>query len=114
MGMRNVSCRWMAFGLALLLSWSTVGGEGPSKPRESREEALDRNTAQTSDAALLRSRGVKLDAAGLIAFLARRSAPSEDCARIGGLIKQLSHRSFARREAASRQLIDIGPASLEA
>jgi hypothetical protein len=65
------------------------------------------------DERILREAKVTPDAAGLLAFFRKRTLSDADRRGIADLIIQLGHRSFARRESASRKLESWGPPALQ-
>ncbi len=66
-----------------------------------------------ADAAYLRERGVKTDAASLIELLRLQSRATPDARALDALIGSLGDASFAKREWATRQLMYAGPSALE-
>ena len=70
--------------------------------------------ALKADEKLLAEHGVKTDAAGLLDFFRKRTPSDADLRQIEGMVRQLGHRNFGRRDRASRALIERGPPALAA
>lgn len=66
-----------------------------------------------SDRWLLQQAKIGLDAASLIKFLEEQSPTGVDPEKIDVLIKDLGNADFQRRERASKDLVTIGPVSIE-
>lgn len=62
--------------------------------------------------AILRDAGIATDDQALLEFLRKRTLDEAGMEKIHGLVKQLGDRTFAVREKAARELVDLGkPAS---
>jgi HEAT repeat protein len=70
------------------------------------------DAAVKEDERLVREAKVNPDAPGLLAFFRKRTLKDADRETMARLVRQLGSRSFAQREAASRQLESWGPPAL--
>jgi hypothetical protein len=70
------------------------------------------DAAVKEDERLVSEAKVNPDAAGLLAFLRKRTLTENDRQTMARLVRQLGSRSFAQREAASRKLAAWGPPAL--
>lgn len=64
------------------------------------------------DKKFVKSANVGSDAAGLIAFLKKRTLSDEDRKNLESMVKQLDSSEFAQRQEASRRLVEIGTPAL--
>ncbi len=72
------------------------------------------NEEAASDAKLLTEHKAGPDEKSLRDFFRKRTPTVDDLTKIEALVKQLGHRSFARRTRASDALVASGPAALDA
>ena len=93
-------CKAWPFLLPLLLVMSAVRAAPPSDGTTQEDERLVREGKVTPDAA------------ELLGFFRKRTLSDDDRRTMARLVRQLGSRSFAQREAASRQLEAWGPPAL--
>jgi HEAT repeat protein len=92
--------------LIVSLGCLSLSSAQEKKPDPAEEARIAQSQA---DAAVLRSVALPLDSAGLVEFFQKRTLREGDKVRIQKLVRQLGDEDFEAREAASRELIALGP-----
>ncbi len=77
-------------------------GKGPPPPAEG-----------AADEKLLRDAGLATDGPGLLDYFRKRTPSGNDRERLAKLVADLGHRTFSRREKATRELLTAGERALE-
>jgi HEAT repeat protein len=104
--------------LAVLFGVGTAMVQEPQRPGPAKESARPGGNAgkpgEDADTALLRRGGIGTDGESLVKFLSERAGKQPDAKAIDALVRGLGSESFNEREAASKQLVAVGPPALDA